>query len=449
MRYPAGVAAFLVLCLLGSWPAGAAEPRNVEIPWREVPDADHYELELSAVPVMDPLLFKKDVRGSTHALIRLKPGTYYFRVRGIDSAAIPGPWSDVEGFVVNPWPPAQHDPADGSVFGKLFDEREGVELSWAKPDQGGDTLLEVRDAAGVALKRRVDGTAFEWRPPRPGDYRWRVGLEKVGGGEDWEPYRGFRVEPSALAAPAPAASAELAASEVPGGTGAARDMGDRPESWGIFRLAQSVVAYNTEDRDSGVIGSGAALVGVASAEYRWRGGRPAGRSWMLSGSVNIEMIRQVVLDTEFIMPRGYARLFYTRGTHEWRAGPFLQLGYGQGGVFVALDSTNAIRTKVTRPSAGLGGVAVYKASPSLALSALALVRADKGGSSSQLPNPLGTDLGFEAGFGVVASLSERFMLEGRIRGQLEKFSWRPAAGGDSSFVSNTYIIIDVGAGIRL
>jgi hypothetical protein len=417
--------------------------RKVKIAWREVENAVKYDFELSRVPEMDPVIEKKEYK-DLEAALQLKPGTYYFRVRGIDKADSPGPWSEVQAFAVNPAPPKLLQPDEGKVFAELL-TGDGIRLKWKAGFKGSEYLFQLEDRSGSIVKRGVRGTEFAWMPQEPGEYRWRVGFETPTG-EEWSKYRSFTVDKKAV--PSRVTASPLMAGDV------AVDMDDeseaRPAEWSMIgRIAQSIVAYTVDDKDLNNNSSGAALVGLVSAELRWRGPRAAGQKWTWSGSANFEMIRQIVLGTEFLMPRGYVRGFYGQETGRWRLGPFLQVHAGESGIFIVDGSTSARKAKVGRVGGALGMVAVYRPAGGLALSALGLVRMDTGGGDAVLPNPLSSSMGFEAGFGTVFFLSPRMLLEGRLRALSESYKWQAAGAGlGTSSMSNLFLIIDVGLGYK-
>jgi hypothetical protein len=454
--------------LLESAALFAAEgARKVSIAWRPVDKAVKYQLQLSASAEMDPLLLSHEFQ-ATNGALQLKPGTYFFRVRGFDSAGAPGPWSDVEGFVVNPAPPVALAPADRALVQERLPEK-GLAFRWRSGLRGTNYLLEVRDRKGRALKRNVIGTGFDWMPPAAGSYAWRVGFEGASG-EEWGRWRRFQVIQSALP-PTPDELARKAAAEAARIEAEARakaeararpklvDLNElefqrellrpRKASWSIIgRLAQSVVAYNVLDRDADVSSGGSGVVGFVSSELRWQGGKDVGQRWTWSGALNFEMIRQNVLNKLFSMPRFYGRLFYAKESGQLRAGPFIQASYGKSGIFIVQGEAEAKTAKVTRESVGAGYVVVYRPTPRMGLSVLGSIRLDMGGDASVLPNPLLSSMGYEAGFGMTLGLNSRIFLEGRLRLLEENLKWRPAIGGEPSYMRNVYILLDGGIGYR-
>jgi hypothetical protein len=446
--------AALVSALLVSQPWGASvaysreslPTRKATITWRAVKDAVRYEFELSATPEMEKLVHEKTYQ-ETQTTLSLKPGTYYFRVRGLDKTDSPGPWSDVQGFVVNPAPPELLAPPNDFVQ-RAPVKGEGIVFTWKPLLKGTSYVFELSDSNGVLIKRSVNRPSFTWLPKEPGNYRWRVGFEAQSG-EEWGKPRALTVGteafPKVVVAPPPAPP--VAAPRV---TGLEDDTGARaPEWWLIGRGGQAILAYTFDDKDLHGNSSGAGVVGFLSAEARWRGGKKANQKWTWSGSLNLELIRQQVLGTLFQLPRGYARVFYGQETGRARIGPFLQFNAGRSGVFLVQDSTRARKAVVTREGIGAGAVVTYRAAQNVGLSALAVLRREMGGAAAQLPNPLNPSLGFEAGFGSVLNLSPDWLLEGRLRALYESYSWKPAAGGaQDSSMGNTFIILDLGLGYR-
>jgi hypothetical protein len=225
---------------------------------------------------------------------------------------------------------------------------------------------------------------------------------------------------------------------------------ERPSQWWfLFRGAESVAAYTTDDKDLDVKANGAALVAMYSGELRWRGERHANQNWVPSGALNLEVINQKVLGESFTMPRTYARYFYGREFSQWKLAPFVQLSYGQSGIFIVQNQTQARSTKVTRMGMGVGGAAVYGINGGLGLSFLGLIRHDTGGTSSEIPSPLVPSNGYELGFGLVVPLSAQWSFEGRLRSLYESYQWKPASGASgNSSQSNNFLIMDLGLGYR-
>jgi hypothetical protein len=435
-------------------------PRKASIAWKPVGNAEKYEFELATSPEMDPVLDKKEYTTTSTQLL-LKPGVYYFRVRGIDKTDSPGPWSDIQGFAVNPQPPQLLGPTDKAVLAQRL-PKEGVKFSWKAGVKGSKYLIEIRDSQGVLLKRNVTGTEYLWIPSDAKKYAWRVGFETPTG-EEWSKYNVVEVDPKALAAPvtaAPVAVASVSKSAedpIPNLEKAQqlvfrKELSEtRSSEWSVLgRVAQAVAAYSGEDKDLNRPSSGSGGGGFVSAALRSRGGRSPEQRWTWSGSLNFEMIRQNVLNELFQMPRFYGRLFYAKEEGQWRAGPFLQLYTGQSGVFIVTGSTSARKGTVSRKSIGAGGVVVYRPTPSMSLSGLLTLRMDTGGDAGVTPTALNNTLGYEAGFGSVLGLSQKLFLEARLRALKESLEWNPTNGGSQASYYNTlFIILDLGVGFRL
>ena len=436
--------------------ASGAEARKVKINWREVQDASEYDFEVSKTPEMDPLLDRHTYKDTTVQL-KLPPGTYYFRVRGLDKTESPGPWSEVQGFVVNAAGPEMASPDDGEIFEKKLPDK-GIEFKWKSGARGSKYVIEFLDGKDAVYKINVKGTDIYWRPPHPGDFTWRVGFETPSG-EEWGKLRKITVKREALFDPPPKPITIIktihdapvsTAPESPFGTDPDNNQA-RPSEWSLIgRLAQAVVAYSATDQDTGLASSGAALVGVYNAELRYRARKLLNQKWTWSGAVNFELIKQSVLDTDFTLPRFFGRVFYGKESGNWRYGPFLQLGAGKAGIFVVQSSASARQATVSRTNFGLGGFASYRAAPNFLLSGLLLLRMDSGGDApNAIPNPLSNSIGFEGGFGVGVNLNTKLSLEARLRAIQETYAWQPAKVGlPNSSLTDLFIILDVGLGYR-
>lgn len=71
-----------------------SEEQGVLLRWSQTKGSLQYELEISKYPELNNLLLKKTVPGVEY-YIKLPPGIYYYRVRGIHPLGTTGPWSDV------------------------------------------------------------------------------------------------------------------------------------------------------------------------------------------------------------------------------------------------------------------------------------------------------------------------------------------------------------------
>ncbi|MCM2324392.1 MAG: hypothetical protein NDJ90_14130 [Oligoflexia bacterium] len=433
---------------LGAEISPPGSERRTKLAWEALEGATRYEFELARRETMQPIL-KKETPSNNALTLLLKPGKYFFRIRGLAADGKPGPWSDVTPFEVKLPPAGLLAPAEKEVL----ERRVGgptITFRWQEQGAGVRYLFEVYAGKKRIVGRALMETQFDFKPLRPGEYRWRAGYQHAQG-QEWSPFRTLIVRPAAFLPPeevAPIAE-PLPAPPQPG----LAEKANAAEYWLIGRLAQSVVAYQAQDYDSGQTAAGAALVRLLSTELRWRAPRSARSPWGLSGALNLEVIRQNVLETNFTLPRGYARLFATRLVDpRWRLGPFVQFSVNRSGVFMVQGATQALTATITRMSPGAGFTAVYTPTPSLLFSFIGLVRYDLGGEAVALPSAVDSNFGYETGFGVALNLSPKLMLEGRLRVLEERFTWTPAnaaaAGGKKSSLTDTFIILDAGFGYR-
>lgn len=203
MRHIGLVTVLWSLGLLSSGFAAAADQsfasppvaRKATLAWQEADKAAKYEVELSTNRKFNPALKKQTVK-LPQWTIELGAGTYFFRVRPVDAENLPGPWSDIEGFVVNPHGPEAVAPADGAVFREKL-VKGIIKLEWTTGLHGTQSIIEIKDEQGPILKRTVDGNSFAWKPREPGSYQWRAGYVSIAGTE-WSAFRSFLVLPEAL-----------------------------------------------------------------------------------------------------------------------------------------------------------------------------------------------------------------------------------------------------------
>ncbi|MGE0617033.1 MAG: hypothetical protein AB7P04_15490 [Bacteriovoracia bacterium] len=445
MKSPVFIFYLLSALFCGAFSAPIAEAAEVKrkatLKWGAVAGAKKYELQFSRTPDMAHVIYRKRF-DSPSAQVQLAPGTYFFRIRGIDANGQEGPWTKAEGFRVNQHPPNLLEPRNRTVF-DLSDTQLGFRFQWTAVKDITKYKIEISDKNGVVLKDTSDSLSYSWKPKVVGEFFWRVGFETNAGAE-WSDKFTFTLKGAGV-------------EETQTSTTTIIQEGNDPEFWSILRFAQSAVTYEVDDRDAAAQTSAFAFVPFFNAELRWRARRKPNEAYLLSGSVNFELLRQNVAGTVYSMPRVFARFFYTERMDRWRVGPFVQGGFGRVRVFY-IDNPgfgsgqNVVQASETsRSHAGVGGVALYNASSTFYFSLLAAFRYDFGGSVEGLSNKalIGAG-GTELGFGIVTVLGVRTMLETRLRYIKESFPW---VADDTlqtrrSYSANSFIIVDLGFGYR-
>ncbi|ULX52236.1 histidine kinase [Cupriavidus taiwanensis] len=186
----------------------------VSFEWATVPGAASYELALAT-----DAAFTRDAvvhaAAASPAAQALAPGRWWWRVRSVDAAGLPGPWSDAVPFRVEPKPPVP----------TLQDDGGALHIGW--PDGGGGPGYRVQLAgdAGFATLLADEHTAtnaIDLPRPAPGVYFIRVARAAPGVAPD----------PAAFSAPQ---RIEVIAM-LRDGQGGAIGSGDRPDGGGRIRL---------------------------------------------------------------------------------------------------------------------------------------------------------------------------------------------------------------------
>ncbi|WP_316156318.1 FecR domain-containing protein [Cupriavidus sp. BIC8F] len=187
----------------------------VAFEWATVPGAARYELALAADPAFTRDAVRQAASGPAAAQA-LVPGRWWWRVRSVDAAGRPGPWSDAVPFSVEPKPPVP----------TLQDDGGALHIGW--PEGGGAGAgyrVQVSGDAGFATLLADEHTTtntIDLPRPAPGVYFIRVARAAPG----------VTPDPAAFSAPQRIeVSAFLRDSQ-----GGAIGSGDRPDGGGRVRL---------------------------------------------------------------------------------------------------------------------------------------------------------------------------------------------------------------------
>ncbi|SPC20391.1 FecR domain-containing protein [Cupriavidus taiwanensis] len=186
----------------------------VTFEWATVPDAARYELALAT-----DAAFTRDAAvhaaAASPAAQALAPGRWWWRVRSVDAADLPGPWSDAVPFRIEPKPPVP----------TLQDDGGALHIGW--PDGGGGPGYRVQMAADAGFAtlladQHTATNAIDLPRPAPGVYYIRVARAAPGVAPD----------PAAFSAPQRIDVIAL----LRDGQGGAIGSGDRPDGGGRIRL---------------------------------------------------------------------------------------------------------------------------------------------------------------------------------------------------------------------
>jgi hypothetical protein len=437
------------LLFASAWGA-PQEARVAQVQWRAIGGADAYEIEVGANDNIDPVLLKQ-VTTQVMIEVKLQPGTYYFRVRGIDSSKRPGPWSEVQGFQVNQAPPKTVFPPNLSSFSQRLPPT-GMLFTWvqtAQVEKSPEVAIEVRDASGKVLERTTHANRLSWMPTKAGLYEWRVGnVTPVG--VDWSPVSTFFVKQTALPGSVLAAALltldELGYPET--------DENGYTRQWSATaRLGQSLLLWDagTTAPLPTILDSGSNFVGGGSLELAHRFPRTRTQKKLLTVLAQASVLREIV-DTQSVwVPRGHLQAHVTWGAQAFRWGPILRVGLGSGQLVVP-DTTGSARLAELffRYSVGLGLMGVMVASPRLNITLNAIARLDVGGRSDRNNIVLLPTVGYEGSVGIKWFFSDKFWLDFRLRGLGEFYKWSAGLSGaspDPNYFGNTFVFADLGLGV--
>lgn len=219
----------------------------------------------------------------------------------------------------------------------------------------------------------------------------------------------------------------------------------------LGRYSQGSISYQGDDVDLGFASSADAIVDLASAELRVE---PSGasRAFYLTGSLQLEGLRQVVAGQQAYSSRAQLRLSLVKNgfvSRAMRQTTILHAGAGFYNFYRPLSPLVIDHEKVMRSSIGAGLEMAYLYQKNLELAFWAILRVDLGASSAIAPNPLERALGSEAGLGVKWWFSKSHFIEIRGRSTSEPYTWAPEAGGETkSSMTNQLLLLDIGLGYR-
>ncbi len=142
-----------------------ADGNRLHFAWNGSPGAAHYDFELAVEPTLaNPLVRQRAQQTQTSA--ELKPGKYFWRVRGVEADGQAGTWSEASPVVL---PPARPTEVTGQVSG------ETLTLAWL--GEADNYRIEMARDANFAEKTSqvaVKGNRASLRLPAKGQYWLRV-----------------------------------------------------------------------------------------------------------------------------------------------------------------------------------------------------------------------------------------------------------------------------------
>jgi hypothetical protein len=445
--------------------------RRVELEWELLDNAIAYEFQLALRADFGDGVLRSERLKTTRYALDLLPGTYYYRVRGIDRNGRPGEWTNTAEVSLNPRPPVLISPPNGTIIrGNLSDR--GIPLEWRTSGPGVRYLVEIRaaDEAGAftrtVAKQEWDETVFPFFPEEPGRFQWNVHTIGAAGDE-------------------PGTTWELAVEGVyprlakaPPGTQLKRVVRYVAPWWRkhwtlLARYGQTALSYEVVDQDLRAASSFSGIAGYANLTLNWewhdpvdslRGGIP----WW---ELEFELDRLSVLAESVVLPKAVVRwgAWYDEWAEGWRFSPTFEAGRRNIAIYQPRRTTEAARATSTRTHVGVGLSAEYKVRPFLTVGASARFRLDFGGDAGlAVLSDQGDEFDINKRAGTLASaqglegilsgtmfLSPRMFAQGRLRYDTASGSWTPifpleagGPGGTDSTFSMRNLSFDVTFGYK-
>ena len=156
--------------------------------WLAAGSGATYTLQLTRDRDFSELLLDRPGLAGTHTEIDgMAPGTYFWRVGGVDSRGQAGPWSDVRSFTLRPDAPLPEPPR--------IDGRQ-IQLEWAPlpVERYHVEVASDRNFNHAVYDRFVDSPKATLPKPFPGTYYVRIqGIDADGSAAPYGPARRFQV----------------------------------------------------------------------------------------------------------------------------------------------------------------------------------------------------------------------------------------------------------------
>lgn len=447
--------------------------RRIELEWAPLHGAVLYDFELGMSPDFESPL-RADRTDETKVIVDMLPGTYFYRVRGIDKIQRPGKWTKVQELKINARPPVLVAPLNQEILrGNVSDL--GIPLVWRSSGPGIRYLVEITavdplngEFREVIVKEEVDGTEYAFFPRDPGTYQWQVSTLGNAGSEPGEPWT-FEVE-------------GVYPRDLPeDGSDAKRIVRFVPPWWRghwtmTTRYGQYRLSYYALDQDLRAASRFSGIAGYAMGTLNWEWHDPSllgGFPWW---EVEVELDRQTVLTESVVMRRTYVRLgnWYDRllgRNSTWRFSPIFEAGLREIAIYQPRRVNDAVRSNTSLQHLGFGIQAEKKFSESITLGFSFKYGMEKGGegglrvlgaTGDQIdPNTrseggLTSDPALEVAVSTKLTLSPRMAVVGRVRYERFGGTWNPrfpldaaSPGGDGpSFFQATQMGFDAAFAFR-
>ena len=148
LKYLIGI--LFLLYQVGAW----ATPRWIDISWAEMDLASDYDVEVyiekndDSESEKERSLIISERTKDTEWRKQVKPGRYFFRIRGVDRRGVPGEWGDLNLLDVRLPRPVYVNPLPNDILKGLEEDQEDIALEWKPVDGANFYLVEIWSNSG-------------------------------------------------------------------------------------------------------------------------------------------------------------------------------------------------------------------------------------------------------------------------------------------------------------
>lgn len=125
---------------------------SVQLIWKKSEGVERYILEVSKSPKFEALFYTKEITGNKGTVRNLLPGTYYWRVKGIETEQLISSTSNVGTFVIKV---KQINNLSSKEIIYSLDEKKYFKILWSRPSFGTKYELRYRFSNADKYRKRI------------------------------------------------------------------------------------------------------------------------------------------------------------------------------------------------------------------------------------------------------------------------------------------------------